>query len=395
MQQLVGPGGTSGLLSDARRVGLSGLGVVLAVLVAACGATSEPGTPSGAEPNETAGTADSSTPTTAPGKSPTPTGSPHTADPADGGCKPNAPRPGNGRIAFAGNSTTDVNSELTNAPGDIYTAEPDGTDQRQLTHTLDATYPTWSPDGEQIAFVRIAWRANYTAALWLMNSDGSGQRRITNSGSGVYSLDWAPHGNRIALTKASGIWMVDAATGNTRRLPWSVPGWQTPGGPRWSADGKHLAVTSAKKGGGLTPPVAIFTVNSRTGRDAALVPGAHHNLGHDWSWTHCRMIFASGLRDPSAQCAGDLFVTDSDLGNVQLLRKQRCWQAAPIWSPDGNNIAYESNGGIWIADADGSNAHQIIEPLRTKGNVPGWNGNAALPAWQPTTTPTKNTSGGK
>lgn len=52
----------------------------------------------------------------------------------------------------------------------------------------------WSPDGQQIAFVR--WPGG-SADLYVMNSDGSGQRRLTNTpGYGEITYAWSNAGTR-------------------------------------------------------------------------------------------------------------------------------------------------------------------------------------------------------
>jgi Tol biopolymer transport system component len=40
----------------------------------------------------------------------------------------------------------------------------------------------------------------------------------------------------------------------------------------------------------------------------------------------------------------------------------------PAWSPDGRRVAFAGKGGIWIANADGSDAHSIGAP----GTSPTW-----------------------
>jgi len=49
--------------------------------------------------------------------------------------------------------------------------------------------PTWSPDGSKIAFVR-------KDGIYVMNADGSGQRRLTDAGGGPA---WSPDGSKIAF----------------------------------------------------------------------------------------------------------------------------------------------------------------------------------------------------
>jgi Tol biopolymer transport system component len=86
-------------------------------------------------------------------------------------------------------------------------------------------YPSWSPDGRQIAF--MSWRAGPTE-IFVMNADGSDQRRLTQTTTGD-SIDprWSPDGRRIAFVhvprglQASGpkvIYVMNAEGTSARRL---------------------------------------------------------------------------------------------------------------------------------------------------------------------------------
>ena len=60
-------------------------------------------------------------------------------------------------------------------------------------------YPTWSPDGEKIAF----WRSEegYDNSLWTTNSNGGEQKPLTNpiSGESSESYYWSPDSKKIAF----------------------------------------------------------------------------------------------------------------------------------------------------------------------------------------------------
>ena len=58
----------------------------------------------------------------------------------------------------------------------LYAMSPDGSGTRRLTSTKEEDgQPTWSPDGDRIAFARGA-----PSRLFVMNADGSGARRVTD-----------------------------------------------------------------------------------------------------------------------------------------------------------------------------------------------------------------------
>ncbi|HLM68479.1 MAG TPA: hypothetical protein VK358_13165, partial [Longimicrobium sp.] len=80
----------------------------------------------------------------------------------------------------------------------IYSVRLDGTDLRRLTpDAAGETMPVWSPDGTRIAYRRDTPN---TQEVWVMMADGSGQQRLANIGTTVYThIDWSPDGTRIVF----------------------------------------------------------------------------------------------------------------------------------------------------------------------------------------------------
>lgn len=61
---------------------------------------------------------------------------------------------------------------------------------------------TWSPDGSRIAYEMLAGGTTpfQPASLWVMNSDGTGQRRLgTADGGHGFGLSWSPDSRKIAF----------------------------------------------------------------------------------------------------------------------------------------------------------------------------------------------------
>jgi len=72
----------------------------------------------------------------------------------------------------------------------IFVMNADGSNVTQLTNNNnDNQYPTWGPNGQQIAFVSGTKKQS---ALFVMNSDGSSPTQLTNAGNFAFPTWWLP-----------------------------------------------------------------------------------------------------------------------------------------------------------------------------------------------------------
>lgn len=82
----------------------------------------------------------------------------------------------------------------------IYVMSADGSQRKQLTTTPDSKIqPSWSPDGRQILYTSFG--GGSSSKVYVMNADGTGQRQLTyNPDAGDGFAEWSPDGQWITYT---------------------------------------------------------------------------------------------------------------------------------------------------------------------------------------------------
>ena len=165
--------------------------------------------------------------------------------------------PDGARIAFLA-ADFDVDGSTGDYPSGIrprlYTRAPDGADLTELpvgtvdpwTH-LDLVPPQWSPDSQQLAFVK---REGVTA-LYTVAVEGGAPQRLSDAVSGP---SWSPDGTRIAFAKPDSdevaLYTI-AADGSDAQRVTAITGWQPQYGTAepsrawietvaWSPDGSKI-----------------------------------------------------------------------------------------------------------------------------------------------------------
>jgi len=133
--------------------------------------------------------------------------------------------------------------------GDIYVLTVGGTAQpRRLTTSskLDE-WPAWSPDGQTVYYVNAGATPlddsgiSRTSEVWKVAAGGGAPKRVTNDDVADLQPDISPTGNGL-VWQDGGVTALNTRTGqygNIKGSVGSIPdGWN----PRWSPDGKKIAV---------------------------------------------------------------------------------------------------------------------------------------------------------
>ncbi len=218
--------------------------------------------------------------------------------------------------------------------------------------------PSPTPTAEPTASNRIAY-VNHDFHIFTINPDGSDERQMTSEG-GTYSWPgWSPDGSGLLFSSFSeellgpgkALYTVDAGGANQLRLFQNPDGVAPAVGPRaphyalWSPNGENIAFLSMDDG-----ELALYLVDaSGTGEAVRIAGGAP--LYISWSPdSHSLLIHLQG----------DLFRADVDAPERLLdLRAASSAYRAASWSPRSNIAAFLDSQFLYVARADGSRRREL------------------------------------
>jgi Tol biopolymer transport system component len=253
--------------------------------------------------------------------------------------------------------------------GDIFSVNPAGRGERRLTTTAaHEDMPRWSPDGTKIAFVRHTGGAAINFHIFVMNADGTGQTQITRDGAPNFAPAWSPDGKRIvfvstrdsATTGANPEIYVMNADGSGQTRLTNRPGPDD--SPDWSPDGQWIAFSSNRSPIG-THRIYAMRPDGRDVRPLTNHPVEWHNeLRPSWSPDGQTVAFLSE-RDPPVGNT-ELYFVDADGNRSRRVTRNDFRDDSPTWSPDGRRLALSRGPGafrpeLYVIPAEGGSSRKI------------------------------------
>jgi dipeptidyl aminopeptidase/acylaminoacyl peptidase len=219
---------------------------------------------------------------------------------------------------------TTIERENNDYRSSVYVTSADGAKTRRLTRA-DAkdTAPRWSPDGSQIAFLS---NRDDKAQIWAIRADGGEAWRVSTLDEGVNSFAWSPDGkNFVAVSKS-----VEGEPGDV-----------------------HEDGTEKKSDEYVSDVRHIKKIRYKADGEGFL----------DFKPKHLWLIPASG--DGAHQ------LTSADVDD-----------ADPVWSPNGQEIAFVTNrtdgremnsvSEIWAIHAHGKQERRVVGGDSARFHSPSW-----------------------
>lgn len=212
-----------------------------------------------------------------------------------------------------------------NGSHDIFIIDADGKNLRNLTSSpgVDDRYPTWSPDGTQIAFHS---NAEGDFDIFVINTDATGMRALTNNDADDLGPDWSPDGTQIAFHTS--LWdflyeiaVLDLNTGQVRRL---TNNNDTNTFPTWSPDGASIAYNAISS---VDTSTNIYIMSASGENRRQLTNTQDRSAFPDWSPDGSRIIYQRGQPDVSA-----IYVIDVDGGEPVAVTSGSS-DFLPEWEP--------------------------------------------------------------
>jgi Tol biopolymer transport system component len=220
--------------------------------------------------------------------------------------------------------------------------------------------PTWSPDGENIAFV--SRRDGGRAHIYVMAADGTGTRQLTFGKENDSAPSWSPDGGSIVFSRNKTLFVVSPIGGDPRRITRSLGGEEQD--PAWSPDGKSIAFVRRQPG--FTTREIWRSTADGTGLERLTRLNAS-SYTPSWSADGKRVVFSSNTNDNHYQ----IYEIGADGKGLERLTYQPGEYFDPSWSPDGKTLLFERDGIVYTL------VRGAPETALTDGP------NDGSPAWRP------------
>ena len=230
----------------------------------------------------------------------------------------------------------------------LFGARADGTHAYRLTREKGdlstpsglffQVQPAWSPGGQKIAF---SSGRDGTPHIFVMNADGTGTTRVTNTKRGDEQPSWSADGKRLVFSREGALFVGPAGGGPAHRVGGGIGSAQD---PAYSPDGKLIAYDYREPGFSNRE---IYVMNA-DGTGIRAVTNLKYVSGIPaWSPDGKTLAFQSNLRGKRYE----IYTIGLDGKGLRQVTHSETDVIQPAWTPDGKAIGFVRDGAIWTSEA--------------------------------------------
>ena len=231
----------------------------------------------------------------------------------------------------------------------------------------DAVEGAWSPDGKQLAFLRVS-NERTQGEIWLASANGSGARRIHASTSALRWLSWSPAGDRllavtVPLANAALSYVVVPVDGDSAQVVSPASGLLVTSNPVWLGAGDRICYAIiealATSVTGQASRIVEHTLRTGKAREVLNLPSTCRDLA---------LLGNGRLLIGVAQQSQSLVLVDNPGGpdaRERWLTRGASSDRQPAFSPDGRRILFSSsrsgNLDIWEMDTESGALSRVTD----------------------------------
>jgi hypothetical protein len=250
-----------------------------------------------------------------------------------------------------------------------------------------------SPDGRSIAFIWFEGEGDHPALATMTLSDGVPDQ-LTAPSIAAASPEWSPDGRQIAYVRvlpgSDSLWITDADGSTDRRVP--IGDFVEVRSPTWSPDGEAIAFAGSREGEGGSLESDIYTFDFRSEQldQVSKTPDIDEDETA-WSPDGSVIAFTTTERDSGAGPSRPSVWTMTREGRNQTLVAggERSY-SNPAWAPDGSSMLISDGDWIYRVDLPNQSGNGQITQL-VEGTAAVWQphvvGSVVPPLPSPTLAP--------
>lgn len=195
---------------------------------------------------------------------------------------------------------------------------------------LDIRELNWAPDNQRLAF---SVKRSETQDIYIVNSDGTQARKVIEDGTEPV---WSPDGKTLAFVRNDDIYLFHVDNEEEVQLTFSS---KIELAPLWSPDGELIVYTVFQN-----YSYEIYLMNADGSNQVNISNHPATDFWASWSPDGQVIMFTSTRDDQSGRNNGEIYfyyLEENELRRLTNTPTQDEFE--PIWSPDGERIAFWSH----------------------------------------------------